>query len=49
MAISPAQWLKIIAFILSLLAKGLSKSEAVNQAATHFSVPESAIWNHGGF
>ena len=49
MAISPAQWLRIIAFILALLAKGLPKSSAVSQAAAHFNVSESDIWNHGGF
>lgn len=44
-----AKWLLIIARIIALIAGGMSKSEAVSKASLEFGVPESDIWNHGGF
>ena len=47
---SDIDWLKIIAYILWIIATGgKSKAEAVSMAASKFGVSESAIWSHGGF
>ncbi len=42
-------WLRIILYILYLIASGVSKQEAVSIASRDFGVAESKIWKHGGF
>ncbi len=47
--ITVAKWVKVIAYIVMLIAKGNSREGAVSMASTHFNIPESEIWKHGGF
>lgn len=42
-------WLKIIAKILELISEGMSKTQAVEKAASLFNVCTTEIWKHGGF
>lgn len=42
-------WVRIIAEILILIARGMSKDDAVASVSRRFNVPESEIWKHGGF
>ena len=46
---SLANWLRIIAEIIKLIADGLPKDQAVSQVARKFGVSESEIWKKGGF
>jgi len=46
---SAINWVIIIAEVVLLIAKGLSKDDAVSRVAAKFSVSESDIWSHGGF
>lgn len=45
---NPAMWWKILAFILGLLAEGLSREGAVLQASSVFGVSTSEIRNRLG-
>ena len=42
-------WLKIMIFILQIIASGMSKSSAVHLTSVKFGVSPSDIWKHGGF
>ena len=42
-------WVKIVAFIVAEIAKGVLESAAVSKAATKFGVSEADIRSHGGF
>ena len=42
-------WAVIIAKIIILILGGMSKADAVSEAARMFDVSESDIWEHGGF
>lgn len=42
-------WVKIILFILKLIAEGMSEESAVCIASKRFGVSPDAIRSHGGF
>jgi len=42
-------WIRILLYILYLIARGISKQEAVSIASRDFGVSESEIWKRGGF
>lgn len=42
-------WIKIVIFILMLIANGLSREKAVEKAAVKFGVSVSDIWKRGRF
>ena len=42
-------YLKIVAYILLLIAQGTAGESAVSKAAVKFGVSEADIWAHGGF
>lgn len=42
------KWIKIILFILKLLAEGMSEENAVGAASVKFGVSTDRIWRHGG-
>lgn len=46
---SAADWVKLIAEILKLIADGMSKNDAVAKMARKYGVSESSIWSKGGF
>ena len=49
MLIDNSSFLKIVAFILLLIAEGTAKETAFSKAAAKFGVSEADIWAHGGF
>lgn len=41
--------IEVILFIIQLILKGSSKTDAVNEASRKFGVSASDIWKRGGF
>lgn len=42
-------WLKVVIFILQMVASGMSRGSAVSAASAKFGVGAREIWKHGGF
>jgi hypothetical protein len=49
LSMNTLEWIKLIAYIIQLVAEGMSQEEAVTRAARKFGVSERDIWNRGGF